>query len=69
MSTTEDWRSNELRTNVLAMLKIAVETRRNVSKFLNIYGMENRVFHKAKTKREYLEFVGRLIIHYKERRT
>lgn len=63
MSSTEDWRSSELRKNILAILKEAVEARHNVSKFLNVYGMESRIFHKAKTKCEYLEFVGRLIIH------
>ncbi|KAI4489171.1 hypothetical protein M0804_004669 [Polistes exclamans] len=69
MSNIEDWRSSELRTDVLEILKKAVETKHYVSKFLNVFEMENRVFQKAKTKREYLEFVGRLIIHSIEKKT
>ncbi|XP_061189828.1 mediator of RNA polymerase II transcription subunit 15-like isoform X2 [Saccostrea echinata] len=62
---TMDWRSEPFRSKVVAQIEEAVRSSASPMTKSSIE-MENHVFHKAKTREEYLALVARLILHVKE---
>lgn len=66
-NNADSWRKPELRRNVLQKIEEAITNSGNALTKTSVE-MERHIFTRARTREEYLSFVARLLIHFKDSR-